>query len=727
MRLSEPAFCVAVQHSKLILSVSPPSVDVRLSAGGSNAMPRAARRSGGTMTRHQSYDGGFCGLARSNHQRARAAQIVAAAIGSMIVVPVVRAGPVLSTLVQFNGSNGSEPSGTLAIDAVGDLYGTTTQGNFGSAIANGTVFELKVGNLTTVDTLASFNSSNGSRPQGAIAIDPAGDVYGTTNSGGSTTRGVVFAVPAGTGTINDLAAFTGNAGANPDGGVTADGHGNLYGTTTQAGGAGLGTVFSVPVTGTSSDPSVVRFNTSSGGEPTGRLAIDAAGNVYGTTSGIGTSTNGTVFEIASGTGTFTTLATFNGSNGQNPGDLTVDSAGNLYGTTSIGGNSSDGAVFEVKANSGMITLLASFTGYNGGTPKAGVIVDSAGDIFGTTESGGGTGGIGQVTGDGTVYEVAAGSGTITTLAAFNGPNGANPFGGLVADSSGNLYGTTNGGGNNSEGIVFEVTGSGYVTGGSQAITVAAGQTYHFTVNAGTGILVRTIPGVTIAATGVAIADPAGNHTNRQLIVINGTGLSMAGSTSNWTATFDLGHNDLDLAGASLAMITGQLAQGYAHGTWTGPGGITSAVAAADTAHLTALGAIQNNQSGTAVYTAVNLFDTTTPGIADILVKYTYYGDANLDGKVDGSDYSLIDAGYTSRGGKTGWYNGDFNYDGVIDGSDYSLIDNAFNDQSVNLSMAGLVASQTAPPAAVPEPAALAGVCIVTVGLISGRRRRWTVQ
>ena len=122
--------------------------------------------------------------------------------------------------------------------------------------------------------------------------------------------------------------------------------------------------------------------------------------------------DGTVFELAKGSGTITTLASFNGTNGANPhGGLIMDSSGNLYGTTELGGAACDGTVFELAKGSGTITTLASFNGTNGTDPVAGLIMDSSGNLYGTTESG---------HGDGTVFELAKGSGTITTLASFNG-------------------------------------------------------------------------------------------------------------------------------------------------------------------------------------------------------------------------------------------------------------------------------------------------------------------
>jgi len=188
-------------------------------------------------------------------------------------------------------------------------------------------------------------------------------------------------------------------------------------------------------------------------------------------------------------------------------------------------------------------------------------------------------------------------------------------------------------------------------------------------------------------------------------------------------TLDLTNNALDVQSGNLASITSLIHQGYNNGTWTGTG-ITSSIAANDNSHLTALGVILNNVSGSALYGStgpLGAFDGTSPASSDVLVKYTYYGDANLDGKVDGSDYSRIDAGYLSAGTLTGWYNGDFNYDGVIDGSDYTLIDNSFNQQGTRITAAVSTAQVSASPTGVPEPMGVASV-VFCLGALGSRRR-----
>jgi hypothetical protein len=241
------------------------------------------------------------------------------------------------------------------------------------------------------------------------------------------------------------------------------------------------------------------------------------------------------------------------------------------------------------------------------------------------------------------------------------------------------------------------------------ISISSGATVNLTVPAGSALRgVLSTPSLSIATTG---------------------GGAFAGR-------LDLGSNDLIITGGvTLSQVTAMLASGYNGGNWNGQG-IASSAAAANSNHLTALGVIVNdNGGGTPLYgsggTISSTFDGATPSDGNILVKYTYYGDANLDGAVDGSDYALIDNAYlnnkTSPGSPlTGWQNGDFNYDGVIDGSDYALIDNAFNSQGGSLGSNPLaqVAVTTAQVAgsAVPEPAAISLLTIAGAGLL-GRRRK----
>jgi hypothetical protein len=214
---------------------------------------------------------------------------------------------------------------------------------------------------------------------------------------------------------------------------------------------------------------------------------------------------------------------------------------------------------------------------------------------------------------------------------------------------------------------------------------------------GSGVVNQSIGTLSVSATGkLAIKAPA-SADNRNVLVVQT--LSVAGGVNNWLGQLDLAGNDLVVRGGSISMISNMVNSGYnaASGPlWSG-NGITSSSAAGNTTHLTALGAIFNTVDGTSTGAALygsgtnrGLFDGVSPASSDVLIKYTYYGDANLDGAVDGSDYSRIDNGYLSH--LSGWSNGDFNYDGSINGSDYTLIDNAFNTQGASLaaSVAGRV-------------------------------------
>ena len=180
---------------------------------------------------------------------------------------------------------------------------------------------------------------------------------------------------------------------------------------------------------------------------------------------------------------------------------------------------------------------------------------------------------------------------------------------------------------------------------------------------------------------------------------------------------DVGNALLDVTADTLANVTALAARGFAGGTWFGPGLISSR-AFGDRVRVTAVGVIPDTaDGGTPLYAT---FGGLTTAATDVLVRATYYGDANLDGHVDAADYTRLDAGFLTGG--TGWFNGDFNYDGRVDASDYTLADNAFNQQTGGFATPALaVARPTAAVAAVPEPAATAA--IVTASILVGRRRR----
>jgi uncharacterized repeat protein (TIGR03803 family) len=283
-----------------------------------------------------------------------------------------------------------------------------------------------------------------------------------------------------------------NFGASPYDGVEPtnlimDAAGNLYGTTRVGGRSYNGTVFELsPIPGGRWTETVLY---SFAGDPDGAepltITMDAAGNLYGTTEYGGRGVSdfclmghppgcGTVFELSPRPGggwTESVLYSFTGAadGSQAFGTLISDSAGNLYGTTADGGSFGEGTVFELSPGEGgdwTKTVLHSFgEGYDGSVPYAGVISDSAGNLYGTTTGGGQAGGICQIDGCGTVFELSpsAGGWTETVLHNFGGPpdDGVQPWGSLIMDAAGHLYGTTVFGGSHCRamgcGTVFELS------------------------------------------------------------------------------------------------------------------------------------------------------------------------------------------------------------------------------------------------------------------------------
>ncbi len=349
-----------------------------------------------------------------------------------------------STLYSFPAGNpdGANPEAGVTMDSAGNLYGTTYR--YGSG--GGSVFKLdSAGRETVLHVFAGV--SDGSSPTASVVLDPAGNIYGNTNFGGSSTsnRGVVYKLdPSGAETI--LHIFGGGTdGSNPTGGVTLDPAGNLYGTTTLGGSANAGTLYKLDP---SRNESILHTFTggSDGAQPEGNLTFDSAGNLYGTT------TIGGVFKFDTA-GNFTVLHTFSGGpDGYNlEAGVTLDSSGNIYGTAYQGGtNGCCGVVFKLSP-SGQVSVLHDFTGEpDGYGPLAGVLLDAAGNLYGTTVFGG-------AKNLGAVYKIDP-AGNESIIYSFEAaPQGREPYGGVILDSSGNLYGTTYLGGKQASGTVFKLS------------------------------------------------------------------------------------------------------------------------------------------------------------------------------------------------------------------------------------------------------------------------------
>ena len=355
-----------------------------------------------------------------------------------------------------NNVGGNEPVAGLIEDANGNFYGTTAGTRMGE---DGTVFILPAGSKRP-KFLHTFTGggTDGSDPYAGVIMDKAGNLYGTTVGGGDgeTSEGAVYMIdPKGKETL--LHSFDGGSdGTFPYAGVVMDSAGNLYGTTTLGGTSSKGIAYKLAPDGTET---VLHTFTggSDGGEPVAGLILDKKGNLYGTAFYGGANDDGVVFELAAG-GKETVLYSFKGgSDGANPyaGSLIADTAGNFYGMTYAGGAKADGTVYELKRD-GTETVLHSFAGgSDGAAPFAGLIMDSAGNLYGTTQSGGMTcNGMGS--GCGTVFKLTP-DGTETVLHAFKGGlDGIEPSCTLFADGAGNLYGTTTYGGLYFSGTIFTI-------------------------------------------------------------------------------------------------------------------------------------------------------------------------------------------------------------------------------------------------------------------------------
>ncbi len=362
------------------------------------------------------------------------------------------------------GADGAYPYGGVILDKAGNLYGTTFQGGDLNKCPTypgcGVAYKLDLSGKQTV--LHTFTGSpDGQEPDfGNLLRDKAGNLYGTTVYGGNV-DGVVFKISrAGKETIlHSFPQQSGDAEC-PQWGLIQDAAGDLYGTTFAGGTSSYsaGTVFKISKAG--KENVMHSFNGYDGFGPESTLVQDASGNLYGTTNSGGSIGYGTVFKINK-TGKFSVLYNFKGPpDGYMPsGPLVLDKVGNLYGTTFSGGNASAcpafgcGIVFKLNKK-GKETILHTFLGPDGAGPFGGVVLDAAGTLYGTDWMGG-------AHNSGDVFTLDK-AGNFTTLYDFTGGvDGGYPFAGLTEDEAGNFYGTAYLGGitkcESGCGVVFKLT------------------------------------------------------------------------------------------------------------------------------------------------------------------------------------------------------------------------------------------------------------------------------
>ena len=403
--------------------------------------------------------------------------------------------------IDFATTNGAYPYGSLILAANGKLYGMTS---FGGTNGQGILFDYNVSTGILTKQIDFNNSTNGAAPLSKLFQASNGFLYGTTFNGGATNEGILFEYHIVGNILSKVVDFSATSvGANPNTSVIQAADGLLYGITPSGGPAGNGTLFSYnPVTAliqkkvdfsnstNGSNPQAglvmapngklygmasnggnnlqgvlyefdpvgevyakkVDFSyPSSGGSPSGSLVLANNGNMYGLTPFGGTLGDGVLFEYVPGSTSVTVKVNFsNSTSGRNPyGSLVLASDGLLYGMTRYGGPSDQGVLFSYNPTNGAYASKFTFPVTSNGINPAGSLIQAAnGKLYGTTNGGG-------ANTAGTIFEYDIATNVYTKKIDFNSTNGSGPYGDLVQATNGKLYGMTNGGGANSYGVIFE--------------------------------------------------------------------------------------------------------------------------------------------------------------------------------------------------------------------------------------------------------------------------------
>jgi len=392
---------------------------------------------------------------------------------SLAVLSNIARAQTLTVLHSFTGGNdGKYPTAGLTMDRAGNFYGTTPYG--GASDVGVVFRLSPAGSGWVLTPLYSFQGppNDGEIPYSGVVFGPDGSLYGTTEDGGQYGRGTVYRLRPSPAVCHSvvcpweetvLHSFgSGDDGEFPGyGNLVFDQAGNIYGTTEDGGSGTLGVVFELtPSNGSWTESVLHSFVEEKGYYPFSGLIFDSSGNLYGTTSAGGTDDTGVVYELSpSGSGwTENVLASNEFKNADTCSGVVMDGQGNLFGTA--GCFSGGGGVFELTPSNGSWTfnVLYTFSASSTG-PRDSPTLDAAGNVYGTSS---GTG----LFNEGEVFKLTPSNGGWTyTSVSFNGSNGSDPMGSVILDAAGNIYGTAYYGGNgpcNVEGItgcgvVWEIT------------------------------------------------------------------------------------------------------------------------------------------------------------------------------------------------------------------------------------------------------------------------------
>ncbi len=359
----------------------------------------------------------------------------------LLGLAVAASAQTFTSLAEFNGTNGSNPFYDPMVQARdGNLYGTTQSGgtNF-----TGSVF--RVTPSGTITPLYSFCSqtdcTDGAYPIGGLMLGTDGNLYGTTAEGGTSDSGTVFRMST-SGALTTLHSFVSTEAAFPEGAPLQLPNGDLLGTSFEGGAANGGSIWQMTPSGvvTVLYSFCSQSRCSDGADPVGSLMRASDNNFYGVTPFGGNNNLGVLYRISSA-GVFSKLHDFSGSDGAQPWGTLLQSGAALYGTTAAGGSSTNcvggcGTIFKFTTTG--VSVLHSFDLTDGESPVAGLTLGTDGNLYGTTLLGG-------ASGDGTVFQSTF-AGAVTSLHSFSGTDGNQPFGTLVQYTSGPFYGTTDGGG-----------------------------------------------------------------------------------------------------------------------------------------------------------------------------------------------------------------------------------------------------------------------------------------